>query len=157
MSRYLEVDDQGGVVPSKAGGITLLHDYPDLIAPRRVSAFPVFMLLTAVLYLFTSSLYMRSYRATVSHGRRMVIFFALGGWLFVMHLILTALFITRVVRELVVSGMLTIFVKRTTDFLPGGTFAVWIVCALLFWAAYRIAESEFERVEAPVPRGKPEA
>ena len=61
------------------------------------------------------------------------------------------------VRETVVSGLLTIFVDRLTGFLPGGTFALWIVCALLAWAAYRIAESGFERVEAPVPRGKPDA
>jgi len=157
MSRYLEVDDRGGVVPSEAGGLTLLSDYPELTAPREVSAFPVFMLITTVLYLFTASLCLRSYRVTVPHGRRMVIFFALGGWLFAMHLALTALFVTRVVRETVVSGLLTIFVDRLTEFLPGGTFAVWVVCALLSWAAYRIAESEFERVEAPVPRGKPDA
>jgi hypothetical protein len=157
MSRYLEVDDRGIVVPSKAGGLTLLHDYPDLTESRRVSDFPIFMLLTTVLYLFTSSLYLRSYRATVPHGRRMVIFFVLGGWLFAMHVALTGLFITRVVRETVFSGLLTIFAQRMTDFLPGGSFAVWIVCALLFWAAYRIAESEFDRVEAPVPRGKPDA
>ena len=157
MRRHLEVDDQGVVVPSKSVGLTLLHDYPELTAPRAVSAFPVFMLITTVLYLFTSCLYLRTYRVTVSHGRRMVIFFVLGGWLFAMHLILTALFITRVVRETVVSGLLTIFVQRLTAFLPGGTFAVWIVCALLSWAAYRVAESEFEHVEAPVPRGKPDA
>jgi hypothetical protein len=87
----------------------------------------------------------------------LVIFFVLLGWLFAMHLALTLLFITRVVRELVFSGLPTIFTKRMTDILPGGILAVWIVCAVLIWAAYRIAESEFERVEAPVPRGKPDA
>jgi hypothetical protein len=157
MARYLEVDDGGTVVPSKAGGLTLRHDYPDLVEPRRVTSFPLYMLLTTVLYLFTSCVYLRSCRVTVSHRRRLVLFFALLGSMFALHLALTALFLTRVVRETVVSGLLKIFAKWLTEVLPGGTVGVWIVCALLFWGTYRTAESEFERIEAPLPARSPEA
>jgi hypothetical protein len=156
-TRYLEVDDQGAVVPRKAGGLTLRHDYPDLIARRGVPRFPVFMLITLVLYLLTSSVYFRSYRVTVSDRRRLVIFFTLGGCLFVLHLVLTVLFITRAIREVAFSGVMTIFTHAMTTFLPGGVFTLWVVCALLTWGVYRFAESRFERVEAAMPARKQEA
>jgi hypothetical protein len=150
-SRYLEVDERGIVVPVKAGGLPLLHDYPDLVEPRRVTSFPIFMLFTAALYLLTSCIYLRLYRATVTNRRRLVIFFVLSGALFALHLALMALFVMRVVRELIFSGLMTIFSRWLTDLLPGGAIAVWVLCALLFWGIYRVAESEFERVEVPVP------
>jgi hypothetical protein len=46
--------------------------------------------------------------------------------------------------------------KWLTDVLPGGVVGVWAVCALLAWGVYRVAESEFRRVEAPLPVTKVE-
>jgi hypothetical protein len=49
-------------------------------------------------------------------------------------------------------GFWKAFIRVLGEALPGGSIAVWVICALLFLAAYRLIEKQFKRIEMPVER-----
>jgi hypothetical protein len=49
-----------------------------------------------------------------------------------------------------VTGFWKILARNLTEAFPGGIVVLWLVCFLLLAVAYRVAENQFERVEAPL-------
>jgi hypothetical protein len=51
-----------------------------------------------------------------------------------------------------ISRFSDILIRQAVERLPGGTLTLWGMVALALVASYRLAESQFSRVEAPVGR-----
>jgi hypothetical protein len=155
--RYLEASPDGGVRLSSPEGLTLLADYPELNAGGEGPIFPVAMLLTGLLYLALGAAYFRAYRASVSEGMRKGAFFGLLGAALALHLAPFVAFMTGFVEDWVVLGVAEAGIHRLAALLPGHDFAIWLLCAVIFAAGYRLAQGAFERIEVPLPRPRPAA
>ena len=148
--RYL-AQNEGGMA-LKEGGLALLADHAELKAPARVSWFPVFLLSAGVLFLVLALIYMRFYRASVSDGCRKTVFFGLLALVLAIHLVPLAAAIADWIETWAVTAFLHILLRQLSHALPGGNAGIWILCALLFLGIYRLAQTQFERIEVPTGR-----
>ena len=152
--RYLETSPEGVVSLRNPSGLTLLEDYPELSVGGEGPLFPVAILITGLLYLGIGSLYLRTYRASISEGKRKAAFFAVLGGTLVLHITPFIAFISGFVEDWVVLGQAEAGLLWLARTLPGGEAAVWVLCAAILYAGYRLAQGAFERIEVPLPRPK---
>jgi hypothetical protein len=68
--------------------------------------------------------------------------------LMALHISQFAGFITESLDHWVLSGASMIAVRSVARLLPGGSLTVWILCGLVVYGLYRVAESRFLRVES---------
>ena len=146
--RYLEVDSEGKVI-LKGETLTLQKDYPHLAAVGRGPHFPVILMLVGLPWMLLVAVYMRSFRATISDGKRKVLLFALMGILLVVYLTPYGLFIAGVTKDWLLTGLVEILIWNASESFSGAGVAIWMVCLALLYAGFRIAESHFRRVEIP--------
>jgi hypothetical protein len=155
LNRYLDVD--GAEALGWRDGGSAFHERYGRLEPRiEVPIFPVIFGLTALLFLFFATLYARSFRATVSDGRRKGVYFGILAAALVLHLMPFVSLITGFAKDWVVAGVVKILTRRVIETLPAGGLFVWAACFTVMLAGYLWAQSRFERIEVPVPREKQE-
>jgi hypothetical protein len=154
--RYLDVDLEGRVVPKQAAGLSLLKDNPGWEARPERSQFPIVITAVGLSFFLMAVVYFRTFRATLTDRARKLVFFGLLAVALIVHIAPFVLFITRWTRPLVASGLTKEFIDWSAETLPGGGPALWVLCALLLLAGYRLTRSRFERIEVPVPRSEQE-
>jgi len=145
--RYLAVDSRGRVVP-KTGELTLAADHPDWRVRPHGPVFPVMMLLVCVPWLLAMSFYLRTLRPGYSEGRRKSAFWWGMIVLMGLHVSQFAALFTNTLDHWVLSGVSMVVVREMSERLPGGSVTVWVLCGLVIYGFYRMAESRFLRVES---------
>ena len=146
--RYLDVDEEGKVV-LRGEALTLRADFPHL-KPRSIGPyFPVLLMLVSVPYALLVTAYLRSFRATISDGTRKAILFGMMFAVLALHIAQYVLFMTGITEDWIITGTFEILLRNATDSLYGGALSIWVVCGLVIYAAYRVAESQFRRIEVP--------
>ena len=147
--RYLTIDSQGRVVPV-AGGMTLRADRPGLEPVGKGRMFPVVMLFIGFPGWLLMALNLRSYRSGVSQAKQKAV--RIVSMVGAMALYLA--FILGAVLDLwepgTVIGFWKILARHITAAFPGDQIVLWLSCLLLLGVAYRLAESQFVRIEAPL-------
>lgn len=143
--RYL-VERQGRIV-GKAEGLTLRADYPQL-QPRRGPLFPAMIGLSAVPWLLLVAVLLRAYRAGVGEWVRQSIFWGSMVGLLVFWIGLSVASMIDWVAPWTVRGVVEIPVLLLGNSVLG-TLSVWLISALAIFAAYRVAQWQFERMEIP--------
>jgi hypothetical protein len=144
--RYLEVKDNLGV-GLKDGGALLLRDYPNLKLRGEIPLFPVLMLVIGGTWLLMAALYFRACRARVSDAGRKVVYYGMLAFALAVNIAPVPLTITGISRLEVGEAFTRVLIRNTTASLPGGTAVVWVICALLLFGAYRLANTQFKRIE----------
>ena len=99
-------------------------------------------------------IFLRSFRATISDGKRKAILFGLLAVLMAVHLAQYPLILSGITEEWILTGTIEILVRQASGALAGGALLIWLVCSLLLYGGYRFAQSEYLRIEAPSIPGK---
>ncbi|MBZ5497031.1 MAG: hypothetical protein LAP85_11565 [Acidobacteriia bacterium] len=146
LDRYLEVKGNAAVALKQGAG-RLLQDYPDLIPLREIPLFPIVMLVIAGTWLLMAALYFRATRATVTDARRKGIYFGMLAVVLLINLAPVPTTITGFARLEVVGAFLSVLIRYAVDALPGGTPALWFICAIPLLGLYWLAQSQFQRIE----------
>ncbi len=149
--RYLDVAPDGSI-GLKEGGITLLEDYPGMKHRSGGPVFPVMMFLAGIALFILLFVYLRTFRLSITDSVRKIVFVGLLLLAFLLHIVPYALAIGDYMNMRVYIGFWKAFIRVLGEALPGGSIAVWVICALLFLAGYRLIEKQFERIEMPVER-----
>jgi hypothetical protein len=145
-ARYLETDDVGLVV-LKGDGLTLARDYPDLDPRPKGPVFPAMMMVVLVLWLVAFAAYLRTLRPAVPERVRKSVYWGSMMLLLAAH---TAQFIMGAggaIRYATIGGFWEILISDIAEALPGGRVAVWLLCGLIVYGVYKLAERQFERAE----------
>jgi hypothetical protein len=132
--------------------VTLGGVYPDLRGTAEGPILPVLLLLIGLIWMLMTRVYLTTFRAGVTDARRRTVFFVILAIALVLHLTQFVAGIGWLTRMWIMSSLPRMAVRRLTDALPGGAVAVWLLCGLLFYVAYRLVRARFERIEAPVSR-----
>jgi hypothetical protein len=148
LDRYLEADDDG-VVAFKSSGFTLLEDFPELRAKPGAPLFPLIALSVGLQWLLLAFIYMGAFRATWSDRARKIVFFGLLAAAMGFHIGLFSLVIFDVTKIWLVMGLCSIILKQLSSSLPGGPVLIWLSSGLVLYAAYRLVQARFERIEVP--------
>jgi hypothetical protein len=148
LDRYLEADDDG-VVAFKSSGFTLLEDFPELRAKPGAPLFPLIALSVGLQWLLLAFIYMGAFRATWSDRARKIVFFGLLAAAMGFHIGLFSLVIFDVTKIWLVMGLCSIIFKQLSSSLPGGPVLIWLSSGLVLYAAYRLVQARFERIEVP--------
>jgi hypothetical protein len=131
--------------------------FPGLDTPREGPVLPVLLLAIGLCWLVMLRIYLKTYRAGVSDGRRRAVFLTILVVAVALHIAQFAVGLTGLTKLWVVTGLPRMIVRLVADALPGGEIATWLACAALFWAAYLVVRARFERIEAPVPSVRADA
>jgi hypothetical protein len=151
--RYLTVDNDGRVV-LRGKSLSLQADFPHLRPRRKGPLFPVVLTTISLLWALVYTVFLRSFRATITDGKRKAFFFAMLFVLLAVHVSQYAFFMSGTTKDFIVTGTIEILVRRLGEAFPGSVLLVWIACGLLLFGAYRFAESAFLRIEVPpMPAG----
>jgi len=142
LDHYLEAEGNGSV-ELKNGGLLLLRDYHDLRPQREIAVFPVHMMMIGVTYLLMDSIYFRACRASVTDAGRKAVFYGL----LVPTLGLTVVGIKGFAGLDVAGAFVRVLIREAAQTLPGGNFAIWILCALPFLVGYWLVQAGFQRIE----------
>jgi hypothetical protein len=146
--RYLSVDDEGNVV-LKGENLSLQADFPHLTPRSNGPIFPVMLTLVGLAWAFLVYIFLRSFRATISDGKRKALLFGLMFLLLAVHIAQYALVIGGITMDWIITGTIEILVRQASDGLAGGALLIWLVCGLLLYGGYRFAESGYLRIEVP--------
>ncbi len=150
--RYLR-EDADGTAALETESLTIRADYPDL---RRVKKggplVPAAFLFAAILWLVSLTILIRTYRAGCSKKKRKVVTVALMAGLMLLWLIemLVAPLSGLVYMDGFINVVDTIFDEIGRSAVA--TALVWLVGALLLWAAYEMTLRSFRRAEAAPQR-----
>ena len=147
LERYLTTDDRGQVVPV-GGELTLFADHPGWRVRPFGPVFPAMMLFVCGLWFIAMSPYLATLRPGFSERRRKGTFWWGMVALMVLHVSQFGALITENLDHWVLSGTSMIAIRAAAERLPGGSVAVWVLCGLVFYGLYRIAERRFLRVES---------
>jgi hypothetical protein len=145
--RYLTVGPDGFVVP-KGDGLTLARDYPELTPLSGGPIFPVVMMVILGLWYASFALYLRTLRAAVSERIRKGAFWGSMIGLLVLHM---WQFFAPVVNEVSLTefgAFWGIAIRHLGLAVPGGSVTVWVLCSLIVFGVYRVAERQFVRAES---------
>ncbi len=146
-ARYLETGSRGRVA-AKEGGLALPRDYPALVPRGTGPSFALVLPLVAVPWLLLVAALLRGYRAAVPEWVRQAVYWGTLAGFLALQLSLAAAMMTRFVRPWVAEAVLDIAARRLGE-TPGAAVAAWVVCAVVLLAAYRVAESQFLKMEIP--------
>jgi hypothetical protein len=149
--RYLEVGPDTHT-RLKAAGFALLDDYPELRARGAGRRFPIVMLAVALPWFLFSALAYRAHRGGVFGRYANVLIVGLFALGVLVGVGLVALQSAGLIDLESISRFSDILIRQAVERLPGGTLTLWGMVALALVASYRLAESQFSRVEAPVGR-----
>jgi hypothetical protein len=144
--RYFVVEE-GRVTSLKEGGLTLQKDYPELERRGGGPFFPIFFLLMGWVWMAMVGIYMRTFRAGIQERTRIAVFISLMAVSFLLHFLPFAGAISKIINLNALIGFSRVLIRESADALPGGDASIWIICFLLFWAAYRLAQGQFCRAE----------
>jgi hypothetical protein len=153
MHRYLEVDGDRGVGWREAGA-PFRERYRRLEPRIHVPVFPVVFMILGLFFLLFTSLYIRSFRATVSDRQRLFVYFGVLAFALTVHVAPIVFLIVGITKDWVLAGAVKIFTRWVIETLPAGGPVVWVVCLLVLLGGYWVAQGRFERIEVPVPRDK---
>jgi len=146
--RYLVTGADGRVVP-RAGARLLSGDDPRLSPVGGGPMFAVLMALVCVPWLLLVALLLRAYRAGVSDARRQGLFWGLAVLVVVFFVGQAAAVIAGLARPWLATALVEIPVRALGES-AAATVAAWVSGAALLFVAYRLAESQFARMEIPV-------
>ncbi len=149
LERYLELDDDGRVMP-QGDGLTLLADHPGLEPRDRGPTFPVVLTLVAVSWLLLFSIVLRACRAGLDDRARLRVYWGLVALLFVVMTSQIILAVADVFEPWVARGLLEIAIRHLGESWQA-TAVAWLVGGLAVGCAYRVARATFERIELPAP------
>jgi hypothetical protein len=145
-SRYLELDADGRAV-LRGESLSLRRDYPHLSELGRGPQFPVVLMLVGLPWMLIVTVYMGSFRATISDGKRKVFLIGLMMLVLAVYLVLYGIFFTG--RDRLFTGFVEILIRVASRSFPGAGVAIWILCAVLLYIGFKIAEHQFRRCEIP--------
>ncbi len=146
LDRYLKANE-GGSVELKNGGSLLFERYPDLNAQGVTALFQVLMIAIGVSWLLMAAVFLRACRATVTHARRMGVYYGMAAVAMASVIGQVAVMVSGLVRADVGAAFLQILTRDLANALPGGNPAAWLLCTLFMLAAYWLAQTQFERIE----------
>lgn len=152
MRRYLEVDGDRKIW-WREGGAPFRERYGPLGSRVSAPVFPVVFSILGLFFLFFTTLYVCSFRAAVSDKLRKVVYFGVLAFALALHLAPFVFLISGITRDWVLAGAAKIFTRRVVEAVPAGGLVVWVVCLLVLLGGYWVAQSRFEKIEVPVPRG----
>jgi hypothetical protein len=141
------VIEENRVTGLKEGGLTLQKDYPELERKGGGPFFPVFFMLMGWVWMIMIYLYMITFRAGVQERTRIAVFISLMVASFLLHFAPYAGAMGKIINLNAFIGFSSVLLRNLTEALPGGAVSIWIICVLLFLAAYRLARAQFERTE----------
>ena len=146
-ARYLAVDAAGRVVPA-GSELTLKRDHPEWSVLSHGPVFPVMMLVVCGMWLLALSAYLGTLRPGFTEKRRKGTFW--WGMVIPMglHFLQGVLLFTETLDHWILSGFWMIGIGELTERLPGGAVSVWLLCGLILFLLYRMAERRFVRVES---------
>jgi hypothetical protein len=147
VQNHLTLDESGRVVPI-GGELELRADHPEWRVSPFGPIFPVMLLFVCGLWFLAMWFYLGTLRPGYTEKRKRAAFW--WGMVILMALHVSqflALFDTTL-DHWVLSGSSMVAIRALADRLPGGSFAVWVLCGLVFFALYRMAEARFLRVES---------
>ncbi|MCK4410243.1 MAG: hypothetical protein KAW67_09160, partial [Candidatus Eisenbacteria sp.] len=110
--------------------------------------FPVMMLAVCGMWLLALSVYLGSLRPGFTEKQRKGRFWWGMVILIGLHLAQFVLLFTETLDHWLLSGFWMIAIGELTERLPGGAVSVWILCGLILFLLYRMAERRFVRVES---------
>jgi hypothetical protein len=146
--RYLitKADGSAGV---KAGGLTLLEDYPGLKPSAWTRTAPVVILLVGLPWLLYLALTVRGGYASASASRRPWGYFALVGLSALCVLGSLWAYSAGYTEEWKLTAFTQILLRKLSASLPGGTFGQWGIVIALLGGVYVLAQVRFRRIETP--------
>jgi len=145
--RYLTVD-ASGEVGLRGGELTLAADHPKWSVRPFAPVFPVMMLLVCGLWLLALALYLRTLRPGFREKQKRGAFWWGMVALMALHVSQFVVIFKGGVGHWTLSGALMVAVRELANRLPGGSFTVWLLCGVLLYGLYRMAESRFLQVES---------
>jgi len=146
--RYLALDD-GGRVAASAGGLTLRADDPRLSVPGYGPVLAIMLVITGVPYFLLLAGALRALRRRCDEvARRTVLWVAL-----VVVVGLQLLYLAGAIADWwdpdIHWAAVRVLVRHGSADVPGGAVLIWIVGLAILWAAYKVAERQFTKLEAP--------
>jgi hypothetical protein len=145
--RYLVTGADGRVV-LRAGARLLSGDDPRLSPVSGGPMFAVLMALVCVPWLLLVALLLRAYRAGVSDAWRQGLFWGLAVLVVVFFAGQAAAVIAGLARPWLATALVEIPVRALGES-AAATVGAWVAAAVLLLVAYRLAESQFVRMEIP--------
>jgi len=136
------------VVVPRGEALTIQADFPHLREREGGPVYPVIILLTGLLWLALLYLYLFSFRAGITKGKKTLIHWLVVGIALLLWIGQFALAVTGIMMPHVTAGFFDIIARRSGE-TAAGTLAVWVVCGLVLWGAYSIVERRFARAEIP--------
>lgn len=145
-SRWLETRADGAVV-GRGATLPLRVERPDL-AVRSGPVFPVLMALMLAPWLLVVAILLRTFRAGLSDRIRRTVFWGIVGIFVATMLAMVSGIVASIARPWLARALIEIpsWAMRGSAI---GIAATWVVSALLTFAAYRVAENQFRRMEIP--------
>jgi hypothetical protein len=151
--RYLALDDSGRVVASP-GSLTLMADDPGLRVRGYGPVSAIMLALTGVPYFLMLAVALRVLRRRCGEAvRRTVLWIAMaltvGGML---------LYLAGAIADWwdpdIHWTTVRILIRHAATNVPVGGLLIWGMCLAAVWASYKLAETQFEELEAPArPEG----
>jgi hypothetical protein len=145
--RYLVTDSEGNTGPA-GGQLTLRTDHPEWRVRAFGPIFPAMLLLVCGLWLVAMWFYLGTLRPGYTEKRKRGTFWWGMILLMVLHISQFLALFEQSLDHWVLAGSSMIAIRALADRLPGGSFAVWVLCGLVLFGLYRMAESRFLRVES---------
>lgn len=147
LERYLTTDDRGRIVPV-GGELTLAADHPEWRVASQGPVFPLMMLLVCGLWFAAMSPYLATLRPGFTERRKRGTFWWGMVALMALHVSQFAALLTGNLDHWILSGTCMIAIRAAAERIPGGSVTVWVLCGLVLYGLYRMAEARFLRVES---------
>jgi hypothetical protein len=152
--RYLEVS-ANGEVQVRAGGFTLLQDYPDLTPRGGGTAFPVVILIVSLPWLVLTALVYRAHREGMKRNASKAMIMGMFALLILLGMGSIAASTVGLVDLWALSRWAGILVRQLGQRVPGGAAAIWCLSSSLLGTAYLLAGRQLQGVEAPIKQKGP--
>jgi len=146
-ARYF-VDGPDGTSLLPEGPIPITDDYPHLRLRGDGPFFPVMFMIVSVLWLLAYSVYLRVCRPGVGTARRKAVFWGVMAALFSLYVLKFVSWMVDWLDADLELAAIRIWMRDLPELVPGGTVAVYIICAVLVYGAFRIARRQFVRFES---------
>jgi hypothetical protein len=151
---YLEIDDEGRVVP-RGGALTIQTEHPEFRRSGAGGMFPFAFLLAVAPFLLLALVYFRAFRPGAGSARPRWTMFTILAATFGLHVLVNLGGIAKWFNIWSATAFVEILMRHAVDALPGGVPTAWLLCGIVVAAVYKLAERGFERIEIPLPARKP--
>ncbi len=148
-SRYFRVDETGRTV-LKTETLSVFADYPELQRIVRTGPYPYMMTWTMLILFASLAVYFRYLRPLVSDSRRKTAFVTILVVLLLGHMGQFGILMFSGIDADLVVAVQQIQLRHWASAFPGAEWLIWIAGAALVYAAYRLCERQFQRVELPL-------